>query len=322
MRSPAHSIRLGLCCLFSRENIQFKTHTAKHLLKFPRQKRLAKLSETIVTNVLALKKAVEFCDKNSIGSFRINSRILPLKTHPEAGYQLSELPDRAEIFSTMAKIATLAKMRDIRLTFHPDQFTLLSSADREVTRRSLDELLYHQEVAELLGADVITLHGGGAYGNKTAALERVAKRIDLLPIGLRSKLALENDDRTYSPEDLLPLCRKMEIPLVYDIHHHRCNKDNLTVEEATKQALATWSREPLFHISSPKDGWQVAAIRPHHDFIDLDDFPACWKNLQITVEVEAKAKEVAVLKLLRELRLQQEGLQTSAPEKGKRSATA
>jgi len=302
MKSPAHSIRLGLCCLFSRQNIQFKTHTAKYLLKSPRPKRLERLSATILTNVLALKKAVEFCDKNAIGSFRINSRILPLKTHPEAGYQLSELPDKTEIFSTIAKVAALARIKDIRLTFHPDQFTLLSSADREVTVRSLDELRYHQEMAELLGVDVITLHGGGAYGNKSEALERVAERINQLPSSLRSKLALENDDKTYRPEDLLPLCRKMEIPMVYDVHHHRCNRDSLSVEEVTEQALTTWNREPLFHISSPKDGWGAAAIRSHHDFIDLQDFPACWKDMQVTVEVEAKAKEVAVLKLLRELR--------------------
>jgi len=31
------------------------------------------------------------------------------------------------------------------------------------------------------------------------------------------------------------------------------------------------------------------------------DFPACWRRKKITVEVEAKAKEVAVLKLKEEL---------------------
>ncbi|MEZ6124992.1 MAG: GIY-YIG nuclease family protein [Planctomycetaceae bacterium] len=35
----------------------------------------------------------------------------------------------------------------------------------------------------------------------------------------------------------------------------------------------------------------------HHDFIDPEDFPECWRGLNITVEVEAKAKELAVLKL-------------------------
>jgi len=40
---------------------------------------------------------------------------------------------------------------------------------------------------------------------------------------------------------------------------------------------------------------------PVHDFIDLKDFPKFWRRKKITVEVEAKAKEVAVEKLLRDL---------------------
>jgi UV DNA damage endonuclease len=71
----------------------------------------------------------------------------------------------------------------------------------------------------------------------------------------------------------------------------------MTLEAATDAALATWSREPLFHISSPRDGWLGPAPQRHHDFIDLRDFPACWESLDITVEIEAKAKEVAIARL-------------------------
>lgn len=40
----------------------------------------------------------------------------------------------------------------------------------------------------------------------------------------------------------------------------------------------------------------------HHDFIDVNDFPDYWRRKNITVEVEAKAKEVAVEKLRTELK--------------------
>ena len=73
------------------------------------------------------------------------------------------------------------------------------------------------------------------------------------------------------------------------------------VEEATAQAITTWDREAVFHISSPIDGWNGAQPRRHHDFISVRDFPHCWHGLTLTVEVEAKAKEVAVLKLMRQL---------------------
>lgn len=77
----------------------------------------------------------------------------------------------------------------------------------------------------------------------------------------------------------------------------------MTEEESTAQAIATWDREPLFHIFSPLAGWQGPRPERHHDFIDVKDFPPCWYGLNLTVEVEAKAKEVAVLRLKKELEM-------------------
>jgi len=132
-------------------------------------------------------------------------------------------------------------------------------------------------------------------------LQTFAKTFTRLSKKARRLLALENDDRVFTPADLLPICKAQGLPLVYDVHHHRCNPDGMSVEQATKRALATWDREPLFHISSPIEGWDGPTPGRHHDFIDVKDFPACWRRKKITVEVEAKAKEVAVKKLLAEL---------------------
>jgi UV DNA damage endonuclease len=71
--------------------------------------------------------------------------------------------------------------------------------------------------------------------------------------------------------------------------------------EVTKKAAATWNREPLFHISSPQGGWKGPRPERHHDYIDPNDFPKSWLKRTLTVEVEAKAKELAVLKLMRAL---------------------
>lgn len=299
-RNPS-GIRWGLCCLFKEAPIAFGIRQATHLGKLDRARQLTQLSDTIVHNGQALLQAIEFCHQQGIGSFRINSRILPLKTHPQLGYRLEDLPGYELIDQTYRQAGALAGRHDIRLSFHPDQFTLLSSADAGVSARSLAELEYHAEAAERVGADVLTLHGGGGYGDKPAALGRVIAMIEHLPDSVRSRLALENDDRVYTPADLLPVCAATGIPFVYDVHHHRCHPDGLTVEEVTERALATWSREPLFHLSSPRDGWQGANPRPHHDFIAIDDLPSCWRQRRITVEVEAKAKEVALRRLFAEL---------------------
>jgi UV DNA damage endonuclease len=152
-----------------------------------------------------------------------------------------------------------------------------------------------------LARDVINIHAGGGYGDKPAALKRMGQVVKTLSQAVRSRLTLENDDRIYTPKDILPLCQEYQLPLVYDVHHHRCLPDGLSVKEVTTAALKTWGREPLFHISSPRQGWQGAQPGWHHDYIDENDFPVEWRLLDITIEVEAKAKELAVRKLYADL---------------------
>jgi UV DNA damage endonuclease len=294
-------IRFGLCCIFRKEPIKFRRTTAKYLLSLSRNQQLKYLAEICLHNAQALHKALRYCRDHDIKDFRINSQILPLKTHPDMGYSMENLPFHDQIIQTFKDCGRFCKKHDIRTTFHPDQFILLSSPSNEVVQRSIADLIYQAEVAQWVNTDVINIHGGGAYGNKSASLNRFRKRIEQLPEAVRFRLTLENDDRIYTPEDLLPVCRDAGIPLVYDVHHHRCLPDGSRVETITELAIGTWNREPLFHLSSPKDGWESGNPRNHHDYIDVDDFPSCWMNLDITVEVEAKAKELAVLKLKKDL---------------------
>jgi UV DNA damage endonuclease len=294
-------LRLGLCCIFRSEPITFRRATAKHLLTKPREQQMRGLAEICRHNALALEQALHFCKDHGIGAFRINSQILPLKTHPDVGYALQDLPKGEEIVKILRRCGAWSRRHDVRTTFHPDQFIVLNSPDPQVVARSVADLVYHAEVAQWVHADVINLHGGGVYGNKPSALARLSDAIVGLPAEVRRRLTLENDDRSFTPSDLLPVCHATGTPLVYDVHHHRCLPDGLSVKQATAAALATWRREPLFHLSSPLNGWGGSDRRSHHDFIDLADFPSEWRHLDLTVEVEAKAKELAVLKLAREL---------------------
>jgi UV DNA damage endonuclease len=173
----------------------------------------------------------------------------------------------------------------------------LNSPKPEVVEQSISELEYQAEVAEWVGADVINIHAGGAYGDKKAALKQLRRGLDRLSDNVRRRLTLENDEKSYTPADLLRFCTSVGIPFVYDVHHHRCNPDRFSVEEATSRAIATWDREPVFHISSPLEGWKGPQPNRHHDFINTRDFPQCWCDLNVTVEVEAKAKEVAIKRL-------------------------
>ncbi|KPJ75119.1 MAG: UV damage repair endonuclease UvdE [Deltaproteobacteria bacterium SG8_13] len=294
-------IRWGMCCIFRDAPINFRRTTAKYAAKLPTDERRRHLSDICRHNATSLLEALQFCRRNDIRAFRIKSQILPLRTHPQFGYEIEDLPESNEIVNAFKKCKTYCRRHNLRTSFHPDQFILLSSPNPEVTRRSIADLRYQAEVADWVGADVINIHAGGAYGNKDVALKRLARQIRSLPQYVRRCLTLENDDRLYTPSDLLPVCERFGIPFVYDLHHHRSLADGRNVEDTTHRALKTWNREPLFHISSPLCSWQDWNPRNHHDYINPDDFPESWLNLDITVEVEAKAKELAVIQLMRDI---------------------
>lgn len=302
-RSPAgdRPIRFGLCCLFIREPVTFRTTTAARLLTLSLPERLPFLSSLCLHNARSLVNAILSCDRLGIGAFRVMSPLFPRMTHPLAGYRLDDLPDATAITGLLAAARDEARSRGIRLSLHPDQFVVLSSPRSDVVASSLRELEYHGWLASLIGAGTINVHAGGTYGDRGESLRRLAVRIRELPDPVRSRLSLENDDTSHRPSDLLPLCTTLRIPLVYDVHHHRCNPDGLSVEEVTNEAARTWiprGEEPYAHISSPRNGWGGGNPRPHADFVRWDDFPECWLDRHMTIDVEAKCKEEAVLSLM------------------------
>ena len=301
-------VRLGLCCTFQGEPIKVRTTTARYLLTRPAPARAQLLNELALHNAGALSAAIAWCADHGVGAFRVGSGILPLYTHPDVGWRL----DGAEglgVARALRAAGRLRRDRDVRLSFHPDQFVVPGSATPAVVEASLRELEYQAEVAELVGAEQLTIHGGGAQGGKEASLARLAANLAYLSPRARTRVVLENDDRVYTVEDLLPICERLDLPLVYDVHHHRCNPDRLSVERATELAAATWrGREPWAHLSSPAEGWKAGDPRPHADYIRTSDVPASWLGRSLTIDVEAKAKERAVLRLRRWLDRAEAGL--------------
>ncbi|MDX1709165.1 MAG: UV DNA damage repair endonuclease UvsE, partial [Desulfobacterales bacterium] len=129
--------RLGLCCLFHTQPIKFRRTTARYLAAQSRHRQKAYLSEICLHNANALMAALQFCQQNGIGGFRVNSQILPLKTHPAVQYKMQDLPNYRQILKQFRKCGAFGRKHNLRITFHPDQFILLSSPDSGVTRRSV-----------------------------------------------------------------------------------------------------------------------------------------------------------------------------------------
>lgn len=303
------SPRFGLCCAFTNEPaLRYRTTTAAHIARLTQgtggdTAAFAFYEALVAHNLDTLERTLAWCATNGVHAFRINSDLWPRATHPLVRAIVETLFARADIRAHCARIRDLARAADIRLSEHPDQFLVGNSLRADVVDSTIAELEWRGTLGVALGVDVICLHVGSTLPDRTSALWRWENTLPRLSDTVRARLALENDDRGFAPADIVPASLAWNIPLVYDAHHHRVLADGLSVEEATEFAVASWGdREPYFHLSSPRDGWDASDARPHHDFIDPDDWPACWTamreaGVRFTVDIEAKAKEVAVLAL-------------------------
>ena len=56
---------------------------------------------------------------------------------------------------------------------------VLNSPRPDVVEKSVQELEYQAVVAEWVGADVVNIHGGGAFGDKQKALADFARNLKL-----------------------------------------------------------------------------------------------------------------------------------------------
>ena len=112
-------IRFGLCCIFRKEPIKFRRTTAKYLQTFSRSQQLKNLAEICRHNAQALHNALQYCRDHDIKDFRINSQILPLKTHPDIGYSIEDLPFHDQIYKHSRTAGGFAKSMTFERRFIP-----------------------------------------------------------------------------------------------------------------------------------------------------------------------------------------------------------
>src|SRR5512144_2302381 len=135
-KTASSGLRLGLCCQFALEPIKFRTTTATAMLRLNKRERLARLAELSLGNADALLASLQFCASQGIGAFRINSQILPVKTHQTAGYAADELQGCAGIITRFKECCAFARANNLRLSFHPDQFVVLNSPNPKTLAHS------------------------------------------------------------------------------------------------------------------------------------------------------------------------------------------
>lgn len=142
---------------------------------------------------------------------------------------------------------------------------------------------------------------------KKASITRFINNFNKLPKHIQKCIAVENDDKVYNIKDVLSLCNKLNIPMVLDYHHYICNNDEEKIEDYIKEIMNTWKDiNPKFHFSTPKSKLKKE-FRSHHDYINADDFIKFINilksyNKDVDIMLEAKAKDDAISRLVRELK--------------------
>jgi UV DNA damage endonuclease len=170
---------------------------------------------------------------------------------------------------------------------------------------------------------VIVLHVGGMAGGSRAASDRFVRGFERLSERAQARLVLENDDRLFGVGEVCVLASRTGAPIVWDAHHHAChNPDRIPEREALAIAMSTWAHGvvPKLHYSSPKTALterrvkrgrrveRVSAFPPrraHADLVDPFAFDRFLREVvrsnRVDVMLEAKAKDLALLRLREEL---------------------
>jgi UV DNA damage endonuclease len=279
--------------------VGFFCSTADGKITTNRKFRLANLSyervmDAVEKNLEDFKRLLDLSLSLGCGIFRLGSDIVPFASHPFFKREwLKPIGERLEEFSEVLE------EYPIRITMHPGQFVVLSSPRKEVVDASLRELEYHFWLLDRLGVGeegVVVAHVGGVYGSKEESLHRFRRLLRENP-WLHRRLAVENDERHYTVRDLLDA--ELGLPIVFDYYHHTLNPSEFDPQEV----LSSWrGRVPEFHLSSRPEGKH--RFGEHGDWVRLEDFLSLvhmFGGNRIDLVLEAKQKERAVEKLLREL---------------------
>ncbi len=299
-------VRLGYACL----PISLDKVTASSTMTYSYYQKLettglaiSRLNEIILSNFNDLKKIMYYNYKNDIDFFRLTSSLIPLDTHPLVNYEIYNRYSKEFI-----EIGKLIKEYKVRMDVHPDIFCVINSVNPEVVASSINILKNAYNMFKAMKIDgKVVLHVGGASYGKKAGMNRFIKTFKTLPQEYQKMIILENDDKTYNADDVLMICKTLNIPMVLDYHHHICNKCDKDEEELIKEVIETWNEDKLIckmHYSSPKNSREK---RTHHDYINLDEFIHFLRllkkvNCDVDVMLEAKRKDEALFRLVRGLK--------------------
>jgi len=285
-----------------------------------------KLWDLMEQNIESVRKLVERVGNldEHLRMLRIGSDILPVYTHDD----FRDFWRRPDVVSYLEKhfgeVGNIARQHNVRLSFHPGQFTVLASDNPDIVNRSIEEFEYHTNMARWMGYGQkfqdfkINVHIAGRQGPD--GIRRAYKR---LSPEARNCITIENEEISYGLDDCLSICDV--VPIVLDIHHHwiKTGEYISPMDPRVDQVVQSWrgvrptlhysvSREDLLVDHSTTDspnhrillenGYKKTKLRAHSDFYwntAVNEWALSFLGTH-DIMCEAKGKNLASFELARQ----------------------
>jgi UV DNA damage endonuclease len=249
-----------------------------------------KLWNLMKGNIESVRKLVERVGglEDGLRMVRISSDLLPVYTESTWSYFWRDAGVRRYAEQAFGQVGELARKNNVRLSFHPGQFTVLASDNPDIVNRSIEEFEYHVDMARWMGYGKtfqdfkINVHIAGRQGpiGIINALSRMTPEA-------RNTLTIENDEMTWGIEDSLELAD--HCALVLDIHHHWVKSGEYieASDDRIKRIIDSWRGvRPVIHYSVSREdclighsehqrpdlrtlldqGYKKAKLRAHSNF--------------------------------------------------------
>jgi len=206
---------------------------------------------------------------------RLSSDLLPAYTQRDWSYFWR----RADVVDYCNKnfsiIGNSARNNNVRLSFHPGQFTVLASDNPGIVERSIEEFEYHADMARYMGFGLsfqdlkINVHISGKQG--PAGIRRAYSK---LSAEARNCITIENEENAWGLDDCIELCDL--VPIVLDIHHHwiKTGEYISPMDPRVDRVVQSWRGvRPTMHYSVSREDYLVG-----HNNICAPDYQALLES--------------------------------------------